>query len=256
MPESERKRMKKIKGLALVLAVMLAMMALPTGAMAHGAWFARRSDRIQLVCGEGWKDNAYDPNGLLEMKGYDAAYADVAVEPINGEDYLYIEPAENLAVVYALLDYGFWSNTPEGTWVPKPMDEVEGATIGTHAIKYSLNYLGNVDQVQPIEGLLYQFVPSVDPTKLEIGEEFTVQLLHNGEPMANVDIIPDVINHHTEMIKTDENGMATVKAANGGVNVIGCEMVVPYENEGVDQKATRSKAFVSLSFTLYPEEDE
>lgn len=174
MPESERKRMKKIKGLALVLAVMLAMMALPTGAMAHGAWFARRSDRIQLVCGEGWKDNAYDPNGLLEMKGYDAAYADVAVEPINGEDYLYIEPAENLAVVYALLDYGFWSNTPEGTWVPKPMDEVEGATIGTHAIKYSLNYLGNVDQVQPVEGLLYQFVPSVDPTKLEIGEEFTV----------------------------------------------------------------------------------
>ena len=116
--------MKKIRGLALVLAVMLAMMALPTGAMAHGVWFARRSDRIQLVCGEGWKDNAYDPNGLLEMKGYDAAYADVAVEPINGEDYLYIEPAENLAVVYVCLDYGFWSNTPEGTWVPKPMDEV------------------------------------------------------------------------------------------------------------------------------------
>ena len=61
MPESERKHMKKIRGLALVLAVMLAMMALPTGAMAHGVWFARRSDRIQLVCGEGWKDNAYDP---------------------------------------------------------------------------------------------------------------------------------------------------------------------------------------------------
>ena len=28
--------------------------------------------------------------------------------------------------------------------------------------------------------------------------------------MADVDIIPDVINHHTVMIKTDENGMATV----------------------------------------------
>ena len=33
-------------------------------------------------------------------------------------------------------------------------------------------------------------------------------------------------------------------------------MVVPYENEGVDQKATRSKVFVSLSFTLYPEEED
>ena len=57
-------------------------------------------------------------------------------------------------------------------------------------------------------------------------------------------------------VKTDENGMATVTASNGGVNVIGCEMVVPYENEGVDQKATRSKVFVSLSFTLYPEEED
>ena len=50
--------------------------------------------------------------------------------------------------------------------------------------------------------------------------------------------------------------MATVKASNGGVNVIGCEMVVPYENEGIDNKATRSKVFVSLSFTLYPEEED
>ena len=74
--------------------------------------------------------------------------------------------------------------------MPKPMDEVEGATIGTHAIKYSVNYLGSVDKVKPIDGLLYQLVPSVDPTTLEVGEEFTVQLLHNGEPMADVDIIP------------------------------------------------------------------
>ena len=248
--------MKKIKGLALIMAMALCLMALPTAASAHGVWFARRSDRIWLVCGEGWKDNAYDPNGLMEMNGYNAKYEPVAVEPINGDDHLYIEPSDDLAVVYVCLDYGFWSNTPEGTWVPKPMDEVEGATIGTHAIKYSVNDLGNVDEVKPIDGLPYQFVPSVDPTRLEIGEEFTVQLLHNGEPMANVDIIPDVINHHTVMIKTDENGMATVTASNGGVNVIGCEMVVPYENEGVDNKATRSKAFVSLNFTLYPEEDE
>ena len=43
---------------------------------------------------------------------------------------------------------------------------------------------------------------------------------------------------------------------NGSVNVIGCEMVVPYENKGIDKKATRSKVFVSLSYTIYPPEDE
>ena len=120
----------------------------------------------------------------------------------------------------------------------------------------TLCYLKGVNEAAPIDGLLYQLVPSVDPTTLEVGDEFTVQLLNGTEPMANVAIIPDVLNHHTETITTDENGMATVKASNGGVNVIGCEMVVPYENEGIDNKATRSKVFVSLSFTLYPEEED
>lgn len=248
--------MKKTRFISLLTLLAVCAMALPGTARAHGVWFARRSDRIQLVCGEGWKDNAYDPDGLTTIKGYDADFADVAVEPIKGEDYLYIEPSDDLAAVYLEMDYGYWSNNADGEWIPKPMDEVEGSTIGTHALKYSMNYFKPVTEVKALDGVLYQFVPSVDPSTLNVGDEFTVQLLNNGEPMADVDIIPDVLNHHTETIKTDENGMATVTASNGGVNVIGCEMVVPYENEGVDQKATRSKVFVSLSFTLYPEEED
>lgn len=45
--------MKKIKGLALIMAMALCLIALPTAASAHGVWFAQRSDRIWLVCGEG-----------------------------------------------------------------------------------------------------------------------------------------------------------------------------------------------------------
>ena len=44
-------------------------------------------------------------------------------------------------------------------------------------------------------------------------------------------------------VKTDENGMATVTASNGGVNVIGCEMVVPYENEGRRQQGHPQQGF-------------
>ena len=246
--------MKKIRFLAAFLVVI--MLFITSAAYAHGVWFAMRCDRTQLVCGEGWKDNGYDPNGLIRMNGYDSAYGPVEVKPVNGENYFYIEPGEKTSVVYVELDYGFWSNSPDGTWIPKPMTEVEGSTIGTHALKYSVNYLKGVEKIAPISGVLYQLVPSVDPTELAVGEEFKVQLLNGDKPMANVAIIPDVLNHHTETIKTDENGFATVKASNGGLNVIGCEMVVPYENEGIDKKATRSKVFVSLSFTLYPPEED
>ena len=113
--------MKKTRFISLLTLLAVCAMALPGTAMAHGAWFAQRSDRIQLVCGEGWKDSAYDPDGLTTIKGYDADYADVAVEPIKGEDYLYIEPSDNLAAVYLELDYGYWSNNADGEWIPKPM---------------------------------------------------------------------------------------------------------------------------------------
>lgn len=76
--------MKKTRFMSLIMAISVCATAFPSTVMAHGAWFARRSDRIQLVCGEGWKDNAYDPDGLTVMKGYDANYADVAVRTYKG----------------------------------------------------------------------------------------------------------------------------------------------------------------------------
>lgn len=141
----------------------------PGTAMAHGVWFARRSDRIQLVCGEGWKDNAYDPDGLTTIKGYDADYADVAVEPIKGEDYLYIEPSDDLAAVYLEMDYGYWSNNADGEWIPKPMDEVGGLHHRHARAQIQHELLQARHRGEGAGRRAYQFVPSVDPSTLNVG---------------------------------------------------------------------------------------
>ncbi len=235
--------MKRFKISIISAAVAACMAIMPVTAFAHGAWFAKRSDRTQLVVGEGWKDNSYNPKGLLKMIAYNSSYMQTDIKSLKGKDYIYIEPKSDVSVVYVELDYGYWSNTPEGKWVPYPMDKVKGSTVGTHAIKYSVNYLGNVDKVKPLDNIASDF-------------EYALKRAANPKPAATYSHMLNVINHHTEAIKTDKNGIATVEASNGGVNVIGCEMEVPYENEGIDNKATRSKVFVSLSFTLYPEEED
>ena len=246
--------MKSKKLFSAAALVLTSAILFPSTASAHGVWFASRLDKTQLVLGEGFKDNAYDPKMVTYMQGYDSKYNKVAVEAIDGTDHITINPTENTSVVTVGFDYGYWSNDKEGTWHNVPMDQIEGSTVGTHAIKYSVNYLGSVDQVKALDDIPYQFVPSVDPTKLNVGDKFTVQLLHNGKPMANTDIIPDVVNHHTVTMKTDANGKAEVTVSNGGINVIGMELAVPYE--GKDKKATQSKVFTSLSFTNYPEETD
>ena len=81
------------------------------------------------------------------------------------------------------------------------MKDVPGAIKGTHAIKYSINYLNKVGTPKAIPNIPYQIVPLVDPTQLNVGDILPVQVLHEGRPMPNVEIIPDLINHHTVVVK-------------------------------------------------------
>ena len=124
-------------GLAALAAVTAAGCA-----NAHGVWFAPRLDKTQLVLGEGPKDNAYDPKAVTMLQGYDAEWGKVAVESVNGGDHITIVPAENVAVVAVEFDYGYWSNGKDGKWHNAPMDQVEGSTVGTHAVKYGVSSKG------------------------------------------------------------------------------------------------------------------
>lgn len=49
------------------------------------------------------------------------------------------------------------------------MNQVQGATTGTHTIKYSVNYLSSVTNPKIIKNIPLQIVPKIDPTKLKRG---------------------------------------------------------------------------------------
>ena len=235
----------------LALAAAFALTA-ARNADAHGVWFAPRLDRMQLVLGEGPKDNAYSPQAVTALRGYDADYGEVRVEAADGGDHITIAPADNVAVVAVEFDYGYWSNGSDGKWHNAPMDQTPGATIGTHAVKYGVSYLKPVKSVKPVAGLPFQLVPMTDPTTLKVGDPLVVQLLHDGKPMSDTNIIPDVVNHHTVFVKTDAEGKAALSVANGGLNVIGVELTYTYEKPTA--KATRDKVFATLSFVTVPPE--
>ena len=245
--------MKKKYNLFTYICVLGIVVLFSKPVFSHGVWLANRSNEIQLVLGEGPKDDAYSPDMVKSVKGYDSKLQSVDVSVTEHKNYVVLNNPNKASVVSVFFDYGYWSNGKDGKWHNLPMSEVEGATIGTHAIKYSISYLGNVDKPKAIDGIPYQIVPSTDPTKLNVGDEFEVQFLKDGVPMPNIDVITDVVNHHTIIKKTDANGKLKVTVANGGLNVIGAEIAYPYKKKTL--KATQDKVFVSLSFTIYPKED-
>lgn len=219
---------------------------------AHGVWVGERLDQKQVVLGEGPGDNAYDPQCVKTVQGYTSDFKKTEVRKLNGKNHVALEITKDTAVIGVAFDYGYWTKGKDGKMYNLPMNQVPGAEKGTHAIKYNVTYLKNVTEVKAIDDVPLQIIPQTDPTKLHKGEEFTVVVVRDGKPLANVEIIPDVINDLTKTVKTDDEGKAVLKVANDGVNVIGVEIAFPVKEK--KELATQDKFFSSLTFTLYPEE--
>ena len=246
------KQMKKVLSFSLGVLCTLGSFAAP--AAAHGIWYAQRLDNTQLVLGEGYVDNAYTRDMVTKVTGYDYNWRKVNVRVLDKGDHVIIDPGKDVAVTVTYFDYGYWTKGPDGKTVTKPMNEVPGALTGKHVLKYNVHYFGNVKNPQPLPDLPYQLVPLSDPTKLNVGDELTVQALHNGKPAPYAEIFTDVVNHHTVTMKADAQGKLTFRIPNGSSNVIGWELTEKYTRK--DPKAVEDKVFASLSFTTRPSDDD
>ena len=232
----------------IVIVVLFLVIKSSKTVQAHGVWFTRRCDAWQLALGEGSTDNIYSPEMVKNISSYDAAYQRIAAAAIPHDNYITLDAPDALAVAVVSFDYGLWSNKTDGTWVNAPMNEVPGATIGTHALKYSVNYFSAVKNIQPIPEIPLQIVPLTDPALLRVGDGLTVQVLFEGYPVPFVDLIPDMINHHKKFIKTDAAGQAVITVGNANTNVIGIELTFDYAQK--TKQATRDKICATLSFTV------
>ena len=99
-------------------------------------------------------------------------------------DHVTITPSENTSVAVIVFDYGYWSVDSQKKVHNAPMKDVPGAIKGTHAIKYSINYLNKVGTPKAIPNIPYQIVPLVDPTQLNVGDILPVQVLHERSANA------------------------------------------------------------------------
>ncbi len=243
--------MKKNKILAFSACACLLATSYFNVASAHGVWISERLDQKQLILGEGPGDNAYKPSSVQSMQGYTDTFEKTQVKFIDEKNHVTVIPSQDTAVISVNFDYGYWTKDQTGKVQNAPMNQIPGAKNGTHAIKYNVTYLHSVKEVKPVPDVPLQIIPQVDPTTLHKGDTLPILVVKDGKPLANADIIPDVINDLTKIIKTDADGKATVTIANDGLNVIGVEIAFPITEK--NQLATQNKYFSSLTFTYYPE---
>ena len=158
--------------LASLFAVGLAAGCVCSSVDAHGVFFANRLDEKALVLGEGPVDDAYSPDMVKGIVGYDNNGAVIPVEVIKHEKNVAIVPPANLGVTVTNFDYGYWTKDKDGKTVHKPITEVPGAQKSTHAIKYDVHYWNAEAKPLDNKDAFIQIIPSVNPLTLKKGDTY------------------------------------------------------------------------------------
>ncbi|BBF72149.1 DUF4198 domain-containing protein [Sphingomonas bisphenolicum] len=235
--------------IAAVGTVTLAAMAIP--ASAHGIWFAQRARQLALIYGVGADDlDAVKRLPLVKtVTGYDSDWAPVATRLREAGAIPVVDSDEPVAAVAAVMDYGYWSKTPDGEWHNKGRDEVPTATLAEHNFKYAVHLTQVPTKPVPLfEGHMLQIVPADLAIPQKMGEPMKVRVYYKGKPIAGATVMQDYVNDPDEAApaKTGADGTATIRLRNQGINVL----MAIYVGQTSDKKVDHEEYRASLSFVL------
>jgi nickel transport protein len=227
---------------------LAAILLAPVTAGAHGIWIAERHGTQAVVYGHGASDEAYDPQKLKTVSAKDMDGEAVAVEIRRQDDHALLDVPENAVVVSTIFDNGFWAEGPDGKWVNKPKAEVPGAKQSSKSQKFAVAILDHLRKKPQAQGLPFEIVPLMDPTILAAGNDLPVQVLFDGKPVKGVSVTADyVTDSHAAPVKTNAEGIATIKIRNAGLNVVGAAHSSPTPDSS---DADKLSYFTTLTFNL------
>lgn len=234
---------------AAIGAVTLAAIATPAGA--HGIWFAQRARQLALVYGVGADDlDAVKRLPLVKsVTGYDADWAPVTTSLRAAGVIPVVDSDEPVAAVAAIMDYGYWSKTPDGEWHNKGRDEVPTATLAEHNFKYAVHLSQVPTKPVPLfEGHMLQIVPVDTAIPQKMGEPMKVRVYYKGKAVAGATVMQDYVNDPDEAApaRTAADGTATVTLHNQGLNVL----MAIFVGQTTDKKVDHEEYRASLSFVL------
>lgn len=234
----------------------MAVVFVANGVHAHGIWFAERSQQLALVFGVGADDlNMVERLArVTEVNAYDVLQQPVETSLRAGEYLVVADLDAHPAIVTAMFDNGIWSQKEDGSWSRGTRDEVSDSVLSVAVLKYTVHLRSALaEPLGHLPGQDLQIVPDVAILPDKMDSELGVRILYRGQPVAGAEIIRDfVTDPDAELIKSDENGRASLKIRNQGLNVIKAY----YATDGSGTEgADRDQIVATLSFVL-PHEPE
>jgi len=225
------------------------MIAAP--ASAHDIYFAQRAKHVALVYGEGADDLDMVKRlpKLAPLVALDADGKPVAAQMVAKGITPVVEAGAPYVIVAAAMDYGYWTRRPDGEFAEATKDQVPGAIMGQHSMKYAVHLTTLTPRSVPLmPGQHLQIMPADKAIPDESGKIIRVKVLLDGKPAAGAELSPDCVNDPDgPKILTDAQGFASFRLRNQGLNVVGARLV---EKSAEPKKYDFTEHLATLSFIL------
>ncbi|MDO5059371.1 MAG: DUF4198 domain-containing protein, partial [Neisseria sp.] len=214
-------------------------------AHAHGVWVAPHHGDLNIVYGMNALDDAYAPEKVGFVKGYDAELNPTAVHTAAKANYTTVH-SDNAAVLAVFFDNGYWEKNDKGRWQAVDKNQISRPADTSTSLKYNISVLKNYQgRLKPLAGLPVQIIPDSDPSALKQGETLAVTVYVDGKPAADVPVIADYIGNSAEKVQTDAQGRARLTVRNSALNVVAAMVNHPTPN---DAYAHLQRSVATLSF--------
>lgn len=192
-------------------ALGLVTIALPL--LAHDAWVNPGAGPVYEILYGHKEPEAYAATKVAVLQVFDAQGKFLPYTRTESAKGLSIKPTGQPAMFALEFDNGYWTKTAkdkESTNVR--FSSVPGALSGSHPIKFSKTVLSWQPWMFKPVGQRFEFVPTAFAGAPKAGQQLTVRLLLDGQPVANAMVEN---NSNEEGPRTNANGEVTITLVKG-----------------------------------------
>ncbi len=203
------------------LVALLLLSLLPARGLAHYLWVQPQAEGFFVARGL-LPDTFYEyaPENVKDIKAFDAKGKPLGVKRQPTGQRLYFQTEVPPALVAVVAEWGHRVNTPHGKeFSTKAEALARGLTVeeAFFSIQTSKTILTPGPVATQALGLPLEIVPRQDPLAVGPGQELTVQVLFNGQPLPNTRVRVEKVK---ELYATDAQGEVRLHMAAAGPAVI------------------------------------
>ncbi len=228
-----------------LLSALFLSLSLSGLAQAHDAWLAPQDSGWAVIYGHKGGLESYANDKVKQVKVLDAQGKALDVQRQETEQGVVLSFAGEPALATLVFDNGYWSKAPGGKTINVPKDENQGATNGSHPVKFHKYVMNWTAQARQPVGEEAEII-ALNKQAPKAGNKIDIQVLYQGQPAAGWAVGID--DSEDSPLKTDAQGKASFEVSPGR-NFISASHSIAVQG---DPKTDVNSISVNLIFNAAP----